>query len=608
MRGKERPGSIACRPGRPAILVGLAAGCGGARNSALPASESAIRFEDRAAEAGIAFHMNFLPGEQGADFKINFYDHGSGVCAADVDGDGDDDLYFVNQLGSNALYRNNGDGTFTDITASSGPIGLGDRICVSAVLNDFDNDGDQDLFVVSTRGGNVFFRNDGRGHFVDETEKAGVAHVGHTQGTTAFDADGDGLLDLFITNTASWTTDHFDTVNRYYAGGPGLTSLIESPVELNLFYHNNGDGTFTEATDAAGVRGLGWGGDTAVFDYDEDGDLDLFVGNMFGTSILYRNDGKGHFEDVTRDVLGKTPFGTVGVRAFDYDADGHLDFYAVDMHSDMWTTFDYGPERIDEKKKYPWIFGKRLEDGEVPRQFEDTFASRLRLKYSTVFFGNGLYRNLGNGRFEERSDEANAETWWPWGIGAGDFDNDGFEDVYLASGMGYPYFFMRSPLLVNRGDGTFEEQFAAAGVDPPPGGPNLPDRILGKDASKSSRSVAVADLDHDGRLDLIVNNFNDHPYLYLNRSRAGNHIAFRLTGRKSNRDAIGALVRIEAGDRKLVRMVQAAGGYLAQSSKEVHFGLGTATRIDRCEIRWPDGTVQSISSPEINRLHAIAED
>jgi len=587
-----------------ALLFALAAGCGD--DDAGEADGGERGFVDRAVQAGIAFHMSFLATEQGENFKINLYDHGAGVAAADYDGDGDDDLYFCNQLGANALYRNKGDGTFEDVTAAAGPIGLADRICSSAAFNDIDNDGDQDLFVTTTRGGNFLFANDGKGHFTNITRKAGVTWVGHSQGQTFFDADGDGYLDLLVTNTARWTTDVYHPREKYYLGVQSLIALVESPIEFNAFFHNNGDGTFTNATEERGLRGVGWGGDLAVFDYDDDGDLDCFLGNMFGRSVLYQNDGKGKFKNVVAEVLGRTPWGTVGSKAFDYDGDGRLDLYVVDMHSDMWVPTDYDFSKIEEERKYDKFFGPLTEDPNFQAWQEVLFAQKTNIQYDKIFFGSALYRNTGPGKFEEVSASARAETFLPWGIGNGDFDNDGHVDVFLASGMGFPWQYWRCPLLMNNGDGTFTDRSRELGVDPPPGGTVL-GSLAGRDAVRSSRSVAVADFDGDGRLDLAVNNFNDRPYLYMNRWPKRNYIAFRLTGTRRNRDAIGALVRIYSGDRVMVRQVHAAGGYLAQSSKTVHFGLGDLGAVDRCEIRWPGGAVQVVKSPEINRVHAIVE-
>src|SRR6516164_5666180 len=200
-------------------------------------------FRDRAVESGITFKMQFLAKEQGETFKINLYDHGCGLAVGDYDGDGNDDIYFVNQLGSNALYRNKGDGTFVDVTKEAG-VGLGDRICTGATFIDYDNDGRQDLFVTSTRGGNVLFRNLGNGKFRDVTKEAGLFHVGHSQTAVFFDFDNDGYLDLLVTNTGQWTTT-FDETDKYFTGKPDLFQIGTSPKEYNILYRNNGNGTFT---------------------------------------------------------------------------------------------------------------------------------------------------------------------------------------------------------------------------------------------------------------------------------------------------------------------------------------------------------------------------
>src|SRR5262245_7306973 len=249
-------------------------------------------FRECATDAGLTWQMSFLPNEQGERFKINLYDHGSGVAVGDYDGDGRDDLYFCNQLGPNALYRNRGDGTFEDVAAAAG-VALGDRVCVAAAFADYDNDGDQDLYVTSTRGGNVLFRNNGKGAFEDATGRAGLAHVGHSQAAVFFDHDGDGLLDLFLTNTARWTLDVYDRNSRSWVGRGQFDDVVRSPKEFNLLYRNNGDGTFTDVTRKAGLEGRGWAGDTVAFDYNEDGRTDLFVTCMFGRCQLYRNNGDG---------------------------------------------------------------------------------------------------------------------------------------------------------------------------------------------------------------------------------------------------------------------------------------------------------------------------
>jgi hypothetical protein len=576
-------------------------------------------FVESAEACGIAFTMNFLPGEQGENFKINLYDHGCATAAADMDGDGDDDLLFLNQLGPNALYRNDGvaaspGGTglprFTDVTAESG-VALTERMCVGACFADVDDDGDQDLFITTTRGGNVLFRNDstpgGAVRFTDVTEAAGLTLVAHSETPCFFDHDGDGDLDLFLTNTAKWTTDTLNEAGKYYEGAADLAALAASAPETNRMYRNDGGLRFTDVTDVAGLAGPGWGGDVSVFDADDDGDLDLFVGNMFGGSRLYRNEGAGRFADVTKDALGKPSWGTVGVRAFDFDVDGRLDLFMTDMHSDMWMLATVKRGDIDPGVRYAGPEGPMVSRGLMTLEDRDGIHAALRVRKDEVVFGNSLFRNLGGGRFEDCSARARVETFWPWGAAVGDFDLDGDEDVFIPAGMGHPFFHWPPSLLMNEGGAHFADRAKNHGLDPAPGGPNLPAKIGGKAAAKSSRSAVVADFDGDGRPDLAVNNFNDRAHLFLNRFAPRPWIGARLTATRTAKDAVGARAVIRTGGRTLVRQVQTAGGYLAQSSRTLHWGLGDGKGPVEIEIRWPSGTVQRVGSLDAGRTHEIVE-
>jgi len=337
------------------------------------------------------------------------------------------------------------------------------------------------------------------------------------------------------------------------------------------------------------------------------------VPSMFGRGQLYRNSGHGTFTDVTAETLGPTPHGAIGAKVFDYDGDGRLDLFVVDMHSDMWMGLDSRHASLEEAKqaqhrRFLSPAGPRVDEraeGFVRSQ-RQSFAMAGK-NYDELLFGNALYRNLGNGKFAETSQEAGLETFWPWGIATGDFDNDGHEDVFITSGMGYPFYYWPNQLMMNKGNGTFVERAAELGVEPPTGGVYQEKNIAGQKAARSSRSAAVADFDGDGRLEIVTNNFNDRPYFFANRFPLRNYLELRLTGTSSNRDAIGAVARLWVGNTVMVREVNPAGGYLAQSSRTLHFGLGDRSKVDSIKIRWPRGLIQTLVNPAINTLHQIRE-
>ncbi|MCI0457694.1 MAG: CRTAC1 family protein [Gemmataceae bacterium] len=388
--------------------------------------------------------------------------------------------------------------------------------------------------------------------------------------------------------------------------------MVHSPKEFNILYRNNGDGTFTDLTAKAGLQGRGWAGDAVAFDYNDDGRLDLLVTSMFGRSQLYRNNGDGTFTDVTLEVLGRTPWGGLGARTIDFNNDGRLDLYIVDMHSDMWTNVDYNhttlPEaRKYEKKKFRYYNGPRAEEDQTLVEAEKVLGEEIGFRHEEVLFGNACYRNEGGGKFTEISDQAGLETFWPWGIAAGDFDNDGLEDLFVPSGMSFPFYYWPNSLLMNQGDGTFRDRAAETGMEPPPRGIHQTTPIHGRPVVRSSRCAVTADFDGDGRLDLVTNNFNDQPYYFKNQFPRKDYVAFRLRGTRSNRDALGAVVRLFHQGRVLTRQVHGAGSYLSQSSRTLHFGQGDEAKVDRVEISWPSGVRQSLDAVAANTLHNIVE-
>jgi hypothetical protein len=240
---------------------------------------------------------------------------------------------------------------------------------------------------------------------------------------------------------------------------------------------------------------------------------------------------------------------------------------------------------------------------EKERELMESLGSRPE----ELLFGNGFYRNEGGGKFTEASDQAGLETFWPWGVAAGDFDDDGLEDVFVPAGMGYPFYYWPNSLLMNQGDGTFRDRANELGVEPPARGEALPTPVAGRTAVRSSRSAATADFDGDGRLEVVTNNFNDQPYVFKNEFPRKNYVAFRLRGTRSNRDAVGAVVRLFRGNQVLTRQVSGACGYLAQASRTLHFGLGASAEVGRVEITWPGGARQRLDGVTVNALNEVVQ-
>jgi len=566
-----------------------------------------FQFKDLVKESGITFVQRAVD-DAGLYHKPVHYDHGTGIAVADVDGDGLEDIYFVNQIGGNQLWKNLGGGKFRNITAESG-VGLASRIGVTASFADIDNDGDQDLFVTTVRGGNVLFENDGKGHFKDISKAAGVDYVGHSSGAVFFDYDGDGLLDLYLCNVGRYTTEVKGRGGAY----EGVRDAFEGHLhgdrsETSILYKNLGHNRFKDVTMDVGLGKAGWSGDATFADLNGDGFPDLYVLNMQGADHYFENAGGRKFVDKSAQYFPRTPWGSMGVKFFDYNNDGRPDLFVTDMHSDM--SIEVGPDKEKLKSNIQWT------------------EAFLRGPLKSFIFGNALYRNLGGGKFDEISDRAGVENYWPWGPSVGDFNADGWQDIFIASSMNFPFRYgVNSLLLNNRGEKFLDSEFLL-GVEPRRGGrthttwfdvdcstkdpevlkrwPNsVQDLCKGRSdklrvmATLGSRSSVIFDLDQDGDLDLITNDFNSEPQVLVSdlaQRHAIHWVKIALTGTASNRNGLGATVRVTAGGRTLAQWQDGKSGYLSQSALPLYFGLGGATTIDRVDVDWPSGRKQSVTS------------
>ena len=313
----------------------------------------AFRFTDRLPESGITYR-NRVVSDAAKTYKSAHYDHGTGMAVADVDGDGRLDVYFVSQVGGNALWRNVGGGRFEDITHVAG-VALAGRVGVTASFADTDNDGDADLYVTTVRGGNAFFENDGRGRFRDVTDTAGLAYTGHSSGAVFFDFNRDGRLDLFLANVGRYTTDtvagegyqYFVAVEDAFSG-----HLKPERAEQSRLFRNEGGNRFVDVSAAMGLQDVSWSGDASPVDGNGDGWPDLYVINMQGDDEYYENAGGRRFVRRSREVFPRTSWGAMGIKVFDFDNDGRMDIFITDMHSDM--SHEVGPEHEREKSTMSW--------------------------------------------------------------------------------------------------------------------------------------------------------------------------------------------------------------------------------------------------------------
>ena len=558
-----------------------------------------FRFSDRVEESGIEF-LHRIVDDSGKHWKPVHYDHGNGVAAADVDGDGLEDIYFLSQIGANQLWKNLGRGRFRDMTEVAG-VGLADRISVAASFADVDNDGDADLFVTTVRQGNILFESRGKGQFKDVTREAGLAYSGHSSGSVFFDFDRDGLLDLFVTNVGVYTTDQVGR-GGYFVGVDDAFGghLRPERTEKSLLYRNLGNRRFEEVSEKMGIVDEGWSGDANPIDINRDGWPDLYVLNMQGNDEYYENVEGRKFVKKSRELFPKTPWGSMGIQVFDFDNDGRMDIFLTDMHSDM-------------SENVPPLFEK------LKSNMQWT-PSRLAVPKEQSIYGNAFFLNQGQGQFQEVSDKIGAENYWPWGLSAGDLNADGYIDAFIASSMNYPFRYGINSVLLNDQGKSFRDSEFILGVEPRRGnrtaGPWFNLDCDGEDnnhsgcqgrsgrfvvwAALGTRSSVIFDLDGDGDQDIVTNEFNSEPMVLVSdlaERKPISYLKVKLQGERSNRDGLGARVTLQAGGQSYTRVYDGKSGYLSQSQLALYFGLGDASLVERIEVIWPSGKRQVVSGP-----------
>lgn len=526
-----------------------------------------IQFVDIAGKSGVVFRHVSGASEDKAVPPAN----GSGLAVFDYDGDGLMDLYFAQATflpvdpsagNTGQLYRNLGQGRFENVTSGSG-LDVRTYFTHAAIAGDIDNDGDPDLYLCNY-GKNALYRNEGGGKFTDISAQSGADFDGWSSSAAFLDYDGDGLLDLYVSTYADWK---YPEDNRFCGDLAKKVRLYCDPKELrpaaDRLFRNLGGGKFEDASAKSGIdRPDGHGFGVITADFNDDGKIDIYVANDQDPNFLFMNRGDGTFEDVTAvagaalDSRGHAQAG-MGVDAEDLDGDG------------------------------------------LPEIVVTNFSNEP----------NTLYRNLGQGLFMDVTSAwgltAPTLPWVGWGTTLTDFDLDGWPDLFVANGhlddnrhlLGIEFSQPEPPLSFRNRDGRRFDHLTS-GV-----GPYFETKHIG-------RGVGWGDLDNDGDVDLVVSHKDGVPAILINESpREGRHfVRLKLTGTKSNRDAIGAKVEMKLGDRRIVRQVKGGCGLMSTHDNRLTIGTGMSATIDELTIRWPSGKVTTHKAVEADREHVIVEE
>jgi enediyne biosynthesis protein E4 len=569
-----------------------------------------------AEETGISF-MN----ELGPEYWYKYIYNGAGVAAGDYDGDGLPDLFLVNQQGQSKLYRNLGDMRFEDTTEAAGLSNSTTEggFSVGAYFADIDNDGDLDLFLTNWKVPNRLFRNNGDGTFTDITTEAGVGYSGGATTATFADYDRDGHLDFFVATYRPHAIDfEVDNLTLQMVNGQltippeyqdrlvileseGGTGRLRELGERDLLYRNNGDGTFSEVSQQAGIDGGYWGLSAMFSDIDNDNWPDLYVTNdLWSPDTFYHNNGDGTFSLIEPDMYQHTPWFSMGVDFADINNDGLTDYFIGDMIS-----------REHEK---------------MMTQHGGMDMSPPPAGTAPQLMRNSLYVNNGDGTFSDIAWLADvAASEWTWSVKFADLDLDGYVDLFITNGMvrdvmdadynnmgaevaatqgrqalidfvtEFPHLSTSDLIFRNNGDLTFDEVTAQWGY--------VGDTV--------GYGAAVADFDGDGDLDIVTNNLNQQVGIFRNDS-TNNRLAVKLQGQSSNSQGIGAQVTLVTGSGTQVRQMTTSGGYLSSHEPLIVFGLGQDTNIRELRVEWPSGHIQvfpDVQSGNLvaNQLYTITE-